>query len=809
MSTPLAPFKQRLKHALESDTLELALDRALTAFRERRAAAFEPGEFQQLRADLKRRKNAALENLPALVEQFTKAAEGVGAVVHLAADAEEARAIIGRLARERGVKLVTKSKSMATEEIGLNPYLEGEGIEVVETDLGEWIIQVGNDHPSHLIAPAIHWTREEVADLFTGVTGEQQEPDIDKLVKVARRRLRQKFIDSDMGITGANIGIADTGTLVIVTNEGNADLVSTLPPIHVAILGVEKIVPALDDAIAVLKLLPRSATGQRLSTYTQFITGPSRTADIELSMSIGVHGPEEVHIVLVDNGRWDLIADPEFYETMRCIRCAACSNVCPSYQAVGGHAFGHIYTGPIGLILTAQHHGMEAAAGPQSLCASCNACEQVCPVEIPLPKLILGVRQRYVAEKGLPFAKRTGLNLFANRGAFEAAVGLGRLLQRPFKHRHPAANGTDGAAPAGYVRPPFAPGFRSLPALPPKGLHDRMKRWERRLPDDRLTDQSPLNGKQVAMFAGCITNLAYPEMGESVARLAERAGATVSFPQDQWCCGLVFLNAGDREGAIPLAKQTIECLERALNDGADELISGSASCVVSIQQDYPDLFKDDPQWLARAQAVAARLTDFTHLARQVFAPQVAASPAAQAAGQQDADRTELNAAGGPLPEPGSAPLDASDSPLPPAEGQGVTVSDSPLPLGEGPGVRVSTVTYHDSCQSFNCLNLHDEGREVLAALGMQVTEMADSSVCCGFGGSFSMDHPAVSERIVRRKLRNVAATGADTVVADNPGCIMHLRGAIDALRTAHPDESAPRVLHLAELIEERLKQGSI
>ena len=761
MSGPIAPFKERLKHALASETLETALERALTAFRERRAAAFVPGEFEALRADLKARKNAALEDLPAIVARFTLEAEKVGAVVHTAADAEEARRIIGRLAKERGVKLVTKSKSMATEEIALNPYLEGEGIEVVETDLGEWIIQLGHDTPSHLIAPAIHWTREEVAKLFTAETGEHQEPDIEKLVKVARRRLREKFIQSDMGITGANIGIAESGTLVIVTNEGNAGMVTTLPPIHVAILGVEKIVSTIDDATAILKLLPRSATGQRLSTYTEFITGPSRTADIELSMTVGVHGPEEVHIILLDNGRWALRDDPEFHDVLRCIRCAACSNVCPAYQAVGGHAMGHIYTGPIGIILTAQHHGMDAAAGPQSLCVSCNACEQVCPVEIPLAKMILGVRQRSVSETGLPWAKSAGLKLFANRTAFEAATGMGRLLQGPFKR------GSKVAGAAGMVKPPFASAFRSLPALPGETLHKRMHR-RRPLPaEPRLAQGGAIDGKTVAFFGGCITNLAYPEMGESVARVLERAGAKVTFPQDQWCCGLVFTNAGDKEGAKPLARQTIECLERALAAGASQLISHSSSCVVAIQQDYQGLFADEPEWRARARAVAAKLTDFTHVAETLT----------------------LTLSQGERGSDGSEP-----SPL--GRGQGAVLS---LSKGEGSGVRATT-TYHDSCQSFNCLGLQAQGRAALAATGLDITEMAESSTCCGFGGSFSLDHPDVSERIVARKLRNIAATGADTVVADNPGCVFHLRGALDAAQ----GDNAPRVLHLAELLDQRL-----
>ena len=729
MPAHLAPFKERLKEALESPNLEIALERALTRFRDMRNASFAPGEFERRRDDLMQRKSDFIQRLPELVDQFTAEAEKVGSVVHLARDIDEACHIVGRLARERGVKLVVKSKSMATEEIGLNPYLEEQGIKVVETDLGEWIIQLAGEHPSHLIAPAVHKTKEEVAELFSRVTGEAQPADVEALVKVARRELRQAFINADMGITGANIAIAESGTLVLVTNEGNGRLVSTLPPIHVAILGVEKIVPTLEDATAVLKLLPRSATGQKLSVYTSFTTGPSRTGDIELSMTAGVHGPGEVHIVLLDNGRWAMREDPDYQEALRCIRCGACSNVCPPYQAVGGHAFGHIYTGPIGLILTAQHHGMDAAAGPQSLCASCNACEVVCPVGIPMPKLILGVRQAQVAQEGLPWAKKTALDAFANRPVFERGLGLARLLQTPFK------------GGGNFLRLPFAPGFRSLPALPGKSLHARMaRRPALRGPDPRLAGNGA-EGKRVSYFAGCITNLASPEMGEATVAVLEALGAQVDFPQEQWCCGLVFLNAGDREGAKPLARQTIETLEKI---PSDYFLSSSASCLVAMKQDYLDLFKDDPQWLARAEALSSRLLDFT-----TFLDQVARPPQ-----------------GFPLLRASSA-----------------------------------EVTYHDYCQSHNCLGLKEQGRRLLRELaGIEVAEMYDSSVCCGFGGSFSVDHPEVSERVLRRKLRNVQETGAETVVTDNPGCILHLRGGLDAQR------SQTRVLHLAELLAESLRR---
>lgn len=302
MTGRIPRFSQRLEAALASESLPVALDRTLGSFRERRLAAFADDDFTAIQKQLYSLKAEAIERLPDLMEQFTREAERVGTVVHRAGTVGEAQQIIGDIARRHNVRLAVKSKSMATEEIGLNNFLEGRGVKVVETDLGEWIIQLAHDRPSHLIAPAIHWTREQVAELFSKATGKQIPPDTAELVSVARAELRQAFVNADLGISGGNIAIASTGTIVLVTNEGNGQLVTTLPPVHVAVIGVDKIVPTLDEATAILKVLSRNATGQKFTSYVSMITGPSRSGDIELSLAIGVHGPKEVHVILLDNG---------------------------------------------------------------------------------------------------------------------------------------------------------------------------------------------------------------------------------------------------------------------------------------------------------------------------------------------------------------------------------------------------------------------------------------------------------------------------------------------------------------------------
>ena len=724
MSKPQAQFKQRLYKALGSQNLKIALDRTLPMRRKARGDAFDEGQFDALRSDLQDRKRAAIDRLPELVAQFKEQAEKVGPQVHLVKTPAEALAVVGDLAERHGVKLVVKSKSMATEEIELNEYLEERDIKVVETDLGEWIVQLAGEKPSHLITPALHKTREEVAELFSKVTGEPVPAEIPKLVEVARKQLRQSFIDADMGVTGANVAIAESGTIVIVTNEGNGRLVSTLPPVHVAILGIEKIMPTIDDATAVLKVLSKSGTGQKATVYVSFITGPSRTADIELSLTIGVHGPKELHIILLDNGRTGLRERPEFRDALDCIRCGACLNACPPFQAVGGHAFGYKYTGPIGLILKAFHHGYEHAEGPQSLCLGCNACETVCPSGIDIPRMILDLRQEMKDGEPLGLVKGQALGALSYQPSSSRLMKAARVAQKPF------TRGGD------FLDIPLVKGWRNVPSLPAKSffaLHGLGARFQ-----PKNTVPSRAQGSTVLYFPGCITDNLFPEMGDAAVKAIAGLGAEVLLPSRQQCCGLGHMNAGDRTKAIALAKESIELLE---GEPGDHIVSTSASCVVAMTQDYPHLLRDEPEWQGRAQVLASRIKDFV-----TFLDEVAQLPAGALAAEQ-------------------APA----------------------------------VTYHDSCQATNCLKLGPQQRRLLQeVMGMPVSEMEESSVCCGFGGTFSLDYPKISERILKHKVDYISATGASIVATDNSGCIMQLRGG---LRAAGKDV---RVLHLAELIAERL-----
>ncbi|OOG23260.1 iron-sulfur cluster-binding protein [Thioalkalivibrio denitrificans] len=383
-------FRTRAVQALRDETLKSALARAKDGFVLKRRQALDAlPEYEALRDRAVAIKNHTLEYLDHYLERYEEAVIRQGGHVHWAENAEEACRIVVEICRQAGARSVTKGKSMVGEEVGVNDALEAAGMEVVETDLGEYIIQLANEPPSHIIAPAVHKTRGQISDLFHkhharyGLTEKLVE--VPDLVNEARQVLRQKYLDADVGITGANFLIAETGSNIIVTNEGNGDLTNTLPKVHIVTAGIEKVVPTLEDATTLLRLLPRSATGQQITSYTTLSTGPRRPGDPD--------GPEAYHVVLVDNGRSAMLRD-EFREMLRCIRCGACMNHCPVYGAVGGHAYGWVYPGPMGSVLTPLTLGLREAKDLPNACTLNGRCADVCPVRIPLPDLLRSLRHR-------------------------------------------------------------------------------------------------------------------------------------------------------------------------------------------------------------------------------------------------------------------------------------------------------------------------------------------------------------------------------------------------------------------------------
>jgi L-lactate dehydrogenase complex protein LldF len=406
---PTTPrFKQNVHEALHDPRLQRAMGTTQNFAPRRAAAAQRLPEFEALRDSACDIKTHTLAHLDLYLEAYERRVTESGGVVHYARDAAEGRQIFLDLCRARGAKRVTKGKSMISEEMGLNQALEANGVEAIETDLGEYIIQLRHEAPSHIIAPAIHVTRDDVeADFRKAHTHLAADRDLtapETLLGEAREILRQKFLSADIGVTGANFLIAETGASIIVTNEGNGDLTQILPKVHVVIASLEKITPTLEDAAQLLRVLARSATGQDMSVYTTFSTGPRRPEDPD--------GPEEYHVILLDNGRSSMLSG-EFKEMLRCIRCGACMNHCPVYQAVGGHAYGWVYPGPMGAVLTPSLIGVGEGGHLPNASTFCGRCESVCPVRIPLPKLMRHWREREFERHLQPAAQRYGLGVWA------------------------------------------------------------------------------------------------------------------------------------------------------------------------------------------------------------------------------------------------------------------------------------------------------------------------------------------------------------------------------------------------------------
>ena len=449
-------FKENAVEALGNEQLQRALHNVEAGFiGKRKAAADRLPEFDQLRANARDIKNHTLAHLDLYLEAYEANLTAAGGILHFARNSEEARSVVLDICKRVGARTVTKGKSMISEEINLNEALSAAGVEPIETDLGEYIIQLRGEHPSHIIAPAVHVLKEQVEADFRRVhTHLAQDRNLDEpesLLGEARAVLRDKFLKSDIGVTGANFLIAETGTSIIVTNEGNGDLTQTLPRIHIVIASIEKLVPTLDDVSQILRVLARSATGQDLSVYTTLSTGPRRPGDPD--------GPEEYHVILLDNGRSSMLGS-EFQDMLRCIRCGACMNHCPVYHAVGGHAYGSVYPGPMGAVLTPSLYGVDKAGHLPNASTFCGRCESVCPMMIPLPKMMRHWREREFERNLSPATFRAGLSVwafFATRPwLYHLATRIGML-----------ALGFAGKAKGRFSWLPLAGGwtkYRDLPA---------------------------------------------------------------------------------------------------------------------------------------------------------------------------------------------------------------------------------------------------------------------------------------------------------------------------------------------------------
>lgn len=475
-------FDENARAAIADPVLQGALANLAKTFGTRRRTAIATApDWEGSREAARSIKSEVLRELDKYLVAFAENAEANGAKIHWARDAKEACSIVTALVKESGAQMVVKSKSMVTEEIHLNAALEAEDIEPVETDLGEWIIQLAGETPSHIVVPAIHKTKAQIAELFADKVGTNRKADVDELTATARRILRERFAEATVGISGVNFGIAETGSILILENEGNVRLTTSLPRTHIAVMGIEKLLPRFTDLAVFLELLPRSGTGQRLTAYQSIITGTKRHENDE--------GPDQLHIVLVDNGRSQMLAHPLTRQGLACIRCGACLNACPVYQSVGGHAYGAVYPGPIGAVLTPQLEGLAKTKQLPFASSLCGACREVCPVKIDIPELLLHLRAEITdgTANGIAadekvsrrFAESLAFKLY---GSFWKSPRRYRLLQKLARlaQRLVVRDGKVGAV-SGLIAsaaPPLGAwtDWRDAPSVAPESFRELWKR---------------------------------------------------------------------------------------------------------------------------------------------------------------------------------------------------------------------------------------------------------------------------------------------------------------------------------------------
>ena len=702
-------MSERINAKINNTFLRRALKNFASAYPIARAKAFAGIDFEGLRSRIAVNKLAGLQRLPELVAEFTASAEASGAVVHLCTTPEEANRTIHGIIASKSADFLVKSKAMTSEETELNHYLEARGIRCLETDLGEWIIQLAGEKPSHMVMPAIHKNKEEVAELFTKEIGTECPPDIPYLVEAARNALRGGFLEGQVGLSGANVAIAENGSFAIISNEGNARLVTTLPRTHIALIGVEKIVATLDEALDVIDVLPKNATGQKLTSYLSFIKGPT-----------GGDG-RELHIVLLDNGRLDLAANPDFCTALQCVKCGACANVCPIYEIVGGHVFGHIYVGGIGLVLTPFLHGFEKAEEILKLCIGCRKCNEVCASKIDIEGLIVDLRDKIRKPFGQKFIFGT---MMKNRKLFHAALRTAYLAQKPFQ--------SDG----GRIR--HLPlilnretANRSLPPIAETPFRDLMLK---RAPSPALPDKKQ---EKVLFYSGCLADFVYPEMCNDTVASLESLGYRVAFPQEQTCCGIPARYSGEMEVARDMAKINIDVL---LGEEADYVVTICPTCTMSITHDFVKLLADDPAYAGKSQQLAAKTLNYSELAARKI------------------------------------------------DGR----------KGQTSGEK-QVVSYHDACHLKRGCGVYEEPRQVLRELAhVEIQEMSDCDKCCGFGGSYSIKYPEISQEVLKNKLANINETGVGVLVVDCPGCKLQIEGGLEA------SGSKIRVEHTATLVRERM-----
>ncbi len=582
-------YKDSVEAAIANPKLSKALHLFGDAYLIARENAYQGLDFEAMRTEIAAMKDEVRRNRKELLAEFIKNAEAAGSKVFIAKDTKEANDYVVNLAKSKNATLIAKSKSMVSEEAHLNKALEAQGIRASETDLGEWILQLAGQRPSHLVMPAIHMFKEEVAQLFSKESGTTISPEIKTLVDHARTRLRKDYFDADIGLTGANFLVANTGGIGLVTNEGNARLCSTLPKVHVVFAGIHKLVRNMEDAIKITRLLPRNATGQLLTSYVTWIRG-AVPSDGEV---------KEQHIVLIDGGRETLYESKACQDALRCIQCGACANVCPVYQTVGGHVFGSIYISAIGIILTAFYEGLDKAKDITRACIGCRSCVAVCPSKIDLEEIILHLRNEVTKDYGMGVIKNVAFKaVMKNRTLFHTMVRAASKLQRPVTHKNRAESDHRiiRHLPLHFMDRDFTE-WRDLPSIAPKSFRDQF---------DSIPQSLSNPDYKVGFFVGCGADFVYPEVGVSLIKVLNALNVEVVFPKNQNCCGIPALYSGDTETGIDLAKQSVDAFTES---DVDYILSICPTCTMAVKRDFVDRLADHPQWSAKARALSDKTMD--------------------------------------------------------------------------------------------------------------------------------------------------------------------------------------------------------
>ena len=593
-------IKEEIKAKLKDDVMQGALSKFAEQYPGSRLKSYEGQDIDALRNSFRDMKIDAVNHIEELADKFQASVEKHGGVFYRAKDGDEVKRILVEICKENNVHKVVKSKSMASEEIHMNECFTNNGIEVKETDLGEWMIAIAGHKPSHMVMPAIHLNRYQCAEMFTQELKEEVPGEnIPYMIQKARETLREKFLAADMGVTGANFGIAENGAIGLVTNEGNARLVTTLPRIHVVLIGYEKLIPTVADAAKVLRLLPRNGTCQRMTSYMTMVDGP--TPVIYEKNGEWVEEDRKQYVILMDNGRLEAAKDPIFKQVYQCVRCASCLNVCPIWTKVGGHVYGHIYSGGIGAVLTGLlNNGLDDFAKFSDLCIGCRTCVTVCPGKMPIPDIIDELRSRYIQKNGAPSMDGIFQSVMSDRSMMHTLLlKAASLTSAPFTNgkfiRHLPlffANMTKG---------------RSLPAIAPTPARDRM---------EALYRNNPKNPRyKVAYFSGCNMDFIFSDSSVNVVKVLQDAECSVVYPMEQSCCGKPILGVGDRETGRKIAKKNIEAFEKY---DVDYIISACPTCTETLHETYKKLFANDPEWSRRAEAFCKKVREFSSFVAEQY-----------------------------------------------------------------------------------------------------------------------------------------------------------------------------------------------